>query len=263
MFAKISNLFLNLFPFLKTITHYRVMIPNQPEPPNMAHVQQLLGNKKIHDPEFRTLLFIHFLAARYPNYRLPPLQVASLAALRKVSTRTIEFHLARLQRLALIRVIPLGDAEKELVILGEKIFMPSELEQVVVNKDMFSSLNDSINNYNLLEEQLHVLAVPDEEIFDLQRQMAEIFSQDGRSAKKALKYAASLIALHGYQVCSEQFAYLERRCEIFSQSGGLRTNRSAVLIASIKTNWSPPPAPNTPQDKAWYTEEEFKQLIEH
>jgi hypothetical protein len=263
MFTKILNLFLTLFSYLKTIPRYRVMIPKEPEPPKLAYVQQLLGNKKIRDPEFRTLLFIHFLAARDPDYRLPPLQVASLAALRKVSTRTIEFHLARLQRLGLIRVTPLGDAERELVILGEKIFMPSVLEHVVVTKDMFSSLNDSVNNYNLLKEQLHVLAVPDEEICDLQRQMAEIFSQDGRIAKKALKYAASLIALNGYQVCSEQLSYLERRCELFSQNGGLRTNRSAVLIASIKTNWSPPPALNAPQDKAWYTQDEFNQLIEH
>jgi hypothetical protein len=264
MFEKIFNWLKTVVQFLKLITQYRVMIPKEPGPPEMTYLYKLLCNKKIHDPEFRTLLILHFLAARYPDYRLPPLQVASLAALRKVSARTIEFHLARLQRLALIRVTPLADAERELVILGEKIFMPAVLELVVVNKDMVSSLNDSINNTNLLEEQqLQVLAVPDEEICDLQRQMAEIFSQDGRSANKALKYAASLIALNGYQVCVEQLSYLERRCELFSQNGGLRTNRSAVLIASIKTNWSPPPALSAPQGKAWYTPDEFNQLIEH
>jgi hypothetical protein len=123
------------------------MIPNEPDQINMDYLYELLGNKKISDPEFRTFLLIHLLAARHPNYKLPPLKIETLAQLRRLSNRTAEFHLARLKRVGLIENTSLGDFERDIQIVGAKIFVLTGHEHAVVNKTMFKSQEDLKKNH--------------------------------------------------------------------------------------------------------------------
>jgi hypothetical protein len=260
MVANIFDLLAMLLSFLKNITRYRLLIPEQQAQPALLALDELLTDKRINDAELRTLLFIHNLTARH-DYNLPPVQLTALAHLRQVSSRTIARHLSYLQKLNLIRATPLD--KRDLVILGDKLVISLTHEHAVVHKDMFSSFNESFINNNIHEEQQHVQHATADKVAELKNELATIFIQDGEEANKALSFAAKLINLHGYNVCLKQLGHLNRRCEIFRENGGMRSTPSGVLVASIKANWSAPAAADQPVEKAWYTPDEFNQLIEH
>ena len=248
MFAKIFKpLTVLLFQKINS-THFRV----NPEPDQpITYHYELWINRNINDPEYRTLELLHFLAARYNTTVLPPIDLQTLAELRDVTPRTIHSHLSRLEEQGLILSLSLPDQKRQISIIGPKLFNSP------VPEHAFMSTTDN----SLAEQQQPVQHVPYPKILKLQRRLAEVLVGDGKVTPKALDSASELIDLYGYQVCYDQLSYLDRRCEKFRESpGGLRS-RPMTLITSIKGNWSPPPS--KPQEKAWYSEEEFNQLIEH
>jgi hypothetical protein len=68
-----------------------------------------------------------------------------------------------------VRATPLDNRDLDLVILGDKLVISLTHEHAVVNKDMFSSYNESLIN-NCLEEQQHVQQATADKIAERQSQ---------------------------------------------------------------------------------------------
>jgi hypothetical protein len=257
MFAK------NFNPFISLLTVILHLFRKKQLPALwLSSVYSLSIDKRIRDPEYRTLLLLHLLAAQHNSNPLPPTSVQTLAGLRHVTPRSIYLHLNRLSKLHLIQFFTLPSHELVITVFSGKLFnSPEHVEHVVINKhDEPCISHESYNNNNTLKQQHE--HVTETEVEDLQIQLAEVFIEDGQSRPTALLFAKKLINDHGYQSCFDQLYHLDRRCDHFREKEGLK-NRSGVLIASIRNHWSPPPLIPKPQDKAWYTDDEFNQLIEH
>ena len=201
-------------------------------------------DKRMRDSEYRTLTALYSLVYQHNANALPPLMVQSLAHMRAVTTRTIYFHLNRLSQPKFSSSQSLPTQQVVISLLGESFFKPREHVGTVVINNSTGSFKETISTNKTVLDKQHDQHVPSQtEIEKLKADLTKIFIEAGRPEKQAYLFATSLINKHTYQTCLDQLLYLDRRCELFSQNGGLRTNRSAVLIASLKTNWSPPPAP--------------------
>lgn len=242
MVAKILRPFVTLFLQVMSLTRSQV----KPEPDqSRAYWYKLCTSLTISDAEYRTLELLHFLTPPRNGNELPPIELKTLAELRHVTTRTIYNHLSRLKKLELIRSHPLPDQKLQILIAGPKSFNPPVPDHAAAYRTD------------------HELAGPQyssAEIEELQQALAEIFIQGGHTKPWALDFALTLITRHGPEICARQLGYLKQRCEIFQKTSRGLGSSSAVLVSSIKENWLPPPKP---QEKAWYSEEEFNQLIEH
>jgi hypothetical protein len=98
---------------------------------------------------------------------------------------------------------------------------------------------------------------------ELVETIAAIFSNDGDPPDVAREKAAGLIDKYGIERCRRQVSYFPRRCELARASeDGLR-NPSGLFIRSVQSDWTAPTSTQKQGTAAWYTQQEFDDLIEH
>jgi DNA-binding transcriptional ArsR family regulator len=93
--------------------------------------------------------------------------------------------------------------------------------------------------------------------------LAEVLAGHGMRPGDAQRRARRLLEEHGAEVCARQRQAFERRCELARASPRGLGNPVGLLCASIRGDWSLPPAEVEPKAKRWYTDEEFELFFEH